>query len=63
MPNEYPEFDKFLSDPSFQKDRDFLDKYFENFLSRKQKEAEDKARLENASKPKNIFDVLFGPRS
>lgn len=51
---------KFLSDPSHQKDREFLDGYFENFLARKEKAAKEKTDEERRNNPPNIFDRIFG---
>jgi len=60
--SDVPDLKKFLSDPSFQTDRDFLDGYFANFLERQAKIIEEKRRTDEVNEPKNIFDRLFGGR-
>jgi len=51
---------KFLTDPSFQHDREFLEGFVTQLLEKKAKEVEDKRLQENANQPQNIFDRLFG---
>lgn len=59
MAKDRPSFDTFLNDPEFQSDRELLDKYFEHFLTRKEKEAKERKDAEDA-KNLTIFDRLFG---
>lgn len=71
---ERPDIDKFMSDPKFQKDRDFFDALIGKTLERRAAEAQAKPQPDQASiwdrlfwRPKadadgNIFDVFFGGR-
>jgi hypothetical protein len=60
MAEKKPDLKTFIEDPQFQGDRDLLDGYFEHFLTRKAKEADEKKAADDAKKPKSIFDVIFG---
>jgi len=59
MAKEKPDLEKFLTDPAFQTDREFLDGYFEKFLERKEAEAKKKKESEEEAEL-TIFDKLFG---
>lgn len=54
---------KFLADPSYQEDRDFLESFMTHVLEKKAKEAEEKAKQDSANQPQNVFDRIFGRRS
>lgn len=54
-----PDLKKFLIDPEFKEDRDFLEGFVTDLLTRKQAEAEAAKKLSDDAKPKSIFDVLF----
>lgn len=56
-----PPLKEFLEDPKHQSEREFLDGYLENYLTRKAAEA-DRRRRENPEddEPENLFDYLFG---
>jgi len=51
---------KFLSDPAFQGDRELLEGFFNDYLSRKEADAKKKREEEEKLNPPNIFDRLFG---
>lgn len=50
---------KFLSDPAYKDDREFMDAYFTDFLERQQAAAEER-RKKNDQDNANIFDKIFG---
>lgn len=53
---------KFLSDPSYQHDKEFLEAFFDHHLEKRAKEAEERAKQQRANEPQNFFDRLFGER-
>lgn len=57
---EKPDLKKFLSDPSFQGDRELLEGFFNDYLTRKEAEAKKKREEEDKLNPPSIFDRLFG---
>jgi hypothetical protein len=58
--SKMPDLKKFLTDPAFQSDREFLDGYFTDFLERQEATARAKREEEAKNQPKNIFDRIFG---
>lgn len=57
---ERPDLKKFLSDPSFQGDRELFEGVIENYLTKKAEEAKKKREDEEKLNPPSIFDRLFG---
>lgn len=53
---------KFLSDPSYQNDREFLESFFDHVIEKKRKAAEEAAAADAARQPPNFFDRLFGAK-
>lgn len=54
---------KFLSDPSFQTDREFMESFFDYMVEKRAKEAEERAKQQRQTEPQNFFDRLFGRQS
>jgi hypothetical protein len=55
-----PDLQKFLTDPAFSEDRNFLEGVITATLEKKAEEARKKKEAEDAANPPSIFDRLFG---
>lgn len=53
---------KFLSDPAYQNDREFMEGFFDHMIERRAKEAEERRKQQQQNEPENFFDRLFGTR-
>lgn len=51
------DFDKFMTDPAFQGDRDFFEKMWNAYFEKRMQQEEEKKK---AQEPENIFDSIFG---
>jgi hypothetical protein len=54
-----PDLQKFLNDPEFQKDRELMTGFLDDYFTKKKEEA-DKKKKENPGDAPSIFDTLFG---
>ena len=50
---------KFLSDPAYQNDKEFMETFFDYMVERRAKEAKERADRETPKEPENFFDRLF----
>ena len=53
---------KFLNDPSYQNDREFMESFFDHMVEKRTKEAKERADRETPPEPENFFDRLFRTR-
>ena len=53
---------KFLSDPSYQNDKEFMESFFDHMVERRAKEAKERQDREKPPEAENFFDRLFKAR-